>query len=71
MPEREGRSYQGCPEIFCDDLRTSLISRRKDKLNTYIWYIDSKQYKEKYSNVKSVELRVSFCLRNQRYAVSF
>ncbi len=60
MPEREGRSYQGCPEIFCDDLRTSLISRRKDKLNTYIWYIDSKQYKEKYSNVKSVELRVSF-----------
>ena len=21
MPEREGRSYQGCPEIFCDDLR--------------------------------------------------
>ena len=25
MPEREGRSYQGCPEIFCDDLRTLLI----------------------------------------------
>jgi hypothetical protein len=30
MPEREGRSYQGCPEIFCDDLRTSLISRRNN-----------------------------------------
>lgn len=32
----------------------------QDKLNTYIWYIDSGQYKEKYPNVKSVELRVSF-----------
>lgn len=32
----------------------------QDKLNTYIWYIDSEQYKEKYPNVKSVELRVSF-----------
>ena len=34
--------------------------RLQDKLNTYIWYIDSGQYKEKYPNVKSVELRVSF-----------
>jgi len=32
MPEREGRSYQGCPEILCDDLRTSLISRRNNTL---------------------------------------
>lgn len=32
----------------------------QEKLNTYIWYIDSEQYKEKYPNVKSVELRVSF-----------
>ena len=32
----------------------------QDKLNTYIWYIDSGQYKEKYPNVKGVELRVSF-----------
>ena len=32
----------------------------QDKLNTYICYIDSGQYKEKYPNVKSVELRVSF-----------
>ena len=30
MPERERRCYQGCPEIFCDDLRTSLISRRNN-----------------------------------------
>ena len=25
MPEREGRSYQVYPEIFCDDLRISLF----------------------------------------------
>ncbi len=30
MPERERRCYQGCPEILCDDLRTSLISRRNN-----------------------------------------
>ena len=35
----------------------------QDKLNTYIWYIDSGQYKEKYPNVKSVELRVSFLFK--------
>ena len=32
----------------------------QDKLNTYIWYIDSGQYEEKYPNVKSIEMRVSF-----------
>jgi hypothetical protein len=32
----------------------------QEKLNTYIWYIDSGQYEEKYSNVKRIELRVSF-----------
>ncbi len=32
----------------------------QEKLNTYIWYIDSGQYEEKYPNVKRVELRVSF-----------
>ena len=30
MPERERRCYQGCPEILCDDLGTSLISRRNN-----------------------------------------
>ena len=34
MPEREGRSYQGCPEIFCDDLRTSQISRRNKHMES-------------------------------------
>lgn len=32
----------------------------QDKLNTYIWYIDSGQYEEKYPNVKRIEMRVSF-----------
>ena len=32
----------------------------QEKLNTYIWYIDSEQYKEKYPNVKRIELRVNF-----------
>jgi hypothetical protein len=32
----------------------------QEKLNSYIWYIDSGQYEEKYSNVKRIELRVSF-----------
>lgn len=32
----------------------------QDKLNTYIWYIDSGQYEEKYPNVRRIELRVSF-----------
>ena len=27
-PKEKRRSYQGCPEIFCDNLRTSMISRR-------------------------------------------
>ena len=35
MPERERRCYQGCPEIFCDDLRTSLISRRNNTKSTF------------------------------------
>jgi hypothetical protein len=30
VSERERRCYQGCPEIFCDDLRISLISRRNN-----------------------------------------
>ena len=32
----------------------------QEKLNTYIWYIDSGQYEEKYPNVKRIEMRVSF-----------
>ena len=28
----------------------------QDKLNTYIWYIDSGQYEEKYPNVKRIEM---------------
>ena len=36
MPEREGRSYQGCPEIFCDDLRTSMISRRNSTSKAHL-----------------------------------
>lgn len=32
----------------------------QEKLNNYIWYIDSAQYKEKYPNVKRIELRVNF-----------
>jgi hypothetical protein len=32
----------------------------QEKLNSYIWYIDSGQYEENYSNVKRIELRVSF-----------
>ena len=32
----------------------------QEKLNNYIWYIDSKQYEEKYPDVKRIELRVSF-----------
>lgn len=32
----------------------------QEKLNNYIWYIDSEQYKEKYPNVKRIELRVNF-----------
>lgn len=32
----------------------------EEKLNTYIWYIDSGQYEEKYPNVKRIEMRVSF-----------
>lgn len=32
----------------------------KEKLNTYICYVDSRQYAEKYPNVKKIELRVSF-----------
>ena len=31
LPKSENaRGYQGCPEIFCDDLRKSLISRRNN-----------------------------------------
>ena len=32
----------------------------QEKLNNFIWYIDSKQYEEKYPDVKRIELRVSF-----------
>ena len=35
----------------------------QDKLNTYIWYIDSRQYEEKYPNVERVEVRVSFLFK--------
>ena len=37
MPERERRCYQGCPEILCDDLRTSLISRRNNRREKFFW----------------------------------
>ena len=32
----------------------------QEKLNTYIWYIDSRQYEEKNTDVKKIEIRVSF-----------
>lgn len=32
----------------------------QEKLNTYIWYKDSRQYEEKYTDVKKIEIRVSF-----------
>ena len=35
----------------------------RQKLNTYLWYIDSKQYEEKYPDVERVELRVSFMFK--------
>lgn len=35
----------------------------QDKLNTYIWYIDSRQYEEKYPNVERIEVRVSFLFK--------
>ena len=37
----------------------------QEKLNNYIWYIDSKQYEEKYPVVKSIELRVSFLFQER------
>lgn len=35
----------------------------QDKLNTYIYYIDSRQYEEKYPNVERIEVRVSFLFK--------
>ena len=35
----------------------------QDKLNTYIWYIESRQYEEKYPNVERIEVRVSFLFK--------
>ena len=35
MPERERRCYQGCPEIFCDDLRIGVgIYFEEQNINT-------------------------------------
>ena len=30
MPERERRCYQGCPEIFCDDLRKDIADFKEE-----------------------------------------
>ena len=35
----------------------------RQKLNTYLWYIDSKQYEEKYPDVDRIELRISFLFK--------
>lgn len=35
----------------------------QEKLNTYIGYIDTKQYAEKYPEVRKIELRVSFLFK--------
>lgn len=35
----------------------------QDKLNTYILYIESKQYEEKYPNVERIEVHVSFLFK--------
>ena len=50
--------------LLADGMDWSDMSRHlfllQEKLNTYIWYIDSGQYEEKYPNVKRIEMRVSF-----------
>lgn len=35
----------------------------REKLNSYIRYIDTKQYTEKYSDVRKIEVRVSFLFK--------
>lgn len=35
----------------------------QDKLNAYIGYIDSRQYEEKYPDVKRIEMRVNFLFK--------
>ncbi|MCR5539767.1 MAG: hypothetical protein K6F71_02860 [Ruminococcus sp.] len=35
----------------------------RQKLNTYLWYIDSKQYEEKYPDVDRIELRVNLLFK--------
>lgn len=50
--------------LLTDGMDWSDMSRHllllQEKLNTYIWYIDSRQYEEKYTDVKRIEIRVSF-----------
>ena len=50
--------------LLADGLDWSDMNRHllllQEKLNTYIWYIDSRQYEEKYTDVKKIEIRVSF-----------
>ena len=39
------------------------FSLLREKLDTYIWYIDSKQYEDKYPDVERIELRVTFLFK--------
>lgn len=41
----------------------------REKLDTYIWYIDSKQYEEKYPKVQRIELRVKFVFKEPEVCI--
>ncbi len=64
----DGLAYEqetsGLILLLADGMDWSDMNRHllllQEKLNTYIWYIDSRQYEEKYTDVKRIEIRVSF-----------
>ena len=58
---------------FTDEIEKDHMFLLQDKLNSYIWYVDSEQYKETYPDVKlSVfEIQIKFKYHPSDFCISY
>ncbi|MBP5529457.1 MAG: branched-chain amino acid ABC transporter substrate-binding protein [Lachnospiraceae bacterium] len=58
---------------FTDEIEKDHMFLLQDKLNTYIWYVDSEQYKETYpnANLSVFEIQIKFKYNPSDFCISY
>lgn len=58
---------------FNDEIEKDHMLLLQDKLNSYIWYVDSEQYKETYpdANLSVFEIQIKFMYQPSDFCISY